>query len=121
MQQLYTFSDSCFNTDADRPQIRVKALKLYDYFRSSSATDHGKKGKRAIPDATDSRTPQIPFLDGNTAIAYAAGVMPGVYASTLAVLTEAQRRLSLQVSEDGQEWRPRKIIDFGAGLGTVAL
>ena len=107
--------------DADRPQIRIKALKLYDYFRSSSSTEYSKRGPRPAKDAVDTKSPQIPFLDGNTAIAYAAGVMPGVYASTVAVLNEAQRRLSLTPGEDGQEWRPRKIIDFGGGLGTVAL
>lgn len=65
--------------------------------------------------------PQIPFLDGNTALAYASGVMPGIYASTLAVLSEAQKRLSLQSDENGQPWMPKKIVDWGAGLGTAAL
>jgi ribosomal protein RSM22 (predicted rRNA methylase) len=106
---------------ADKPQIRQKALKLYDYFRSTSATAYGQKGKRAMPHASDNKLPQIPFLDGNTALAYASGVMPGIYASTLAVLSEAQKRLSLQPDEDGQPWMPKKIVDWGAGLGTAAL
>lgn len=73
-----------------------------------------------MPNANDKKWPQIPFLDGNTALAYASGVMPGIYASTLVVLSEAQRRLSLVPGEDGQEWKPKKIIDWGAGLGTAA-
>lgn len=55
------------------------------------------------------------------ALAYAAGVMPGAYAATFAVLAEARKRFAMQLGEDGLPWRPKKIVDFGAGLGSVAM
>jgi ribosomal protein RSM22 (predicted rRNA methylase) len=109
-------------TDADKPQIRLKAVKLYEYFRATSATNYGSKGKKASSSNSDAgRSPQTPFLDGNTALAYASGVMPSVYAATVAVMHEAQKKLSILAGEDGVEWKPRKIVDWGGGLGTVAL
>lgn len=113
------FFPCCGSLEADKPQVRQKALKLYEYFRASSTASSSQKGKKASRDAEP--TPQSPFIDGNTSLAYAAGVMPSVYASTLAVLTEAQHKLSL-LAEDGEvSWKPHKIVDWGAGLGTVAL
>ena len=103
----------------DKALLRSRALQLYEYFRSTRVPSAGKQKQASIGDNFD-KMPQKPFLDGSTALAYTAGVMPSIFASTLAVLGEAAKRFKLLASEGQQVWRPSKIIDWGAGVGSGA-
>lgn len=60
-----------------------------------------------------------PFLDGHTALAYTAGVMPSVYGATLAVLREAKQRFD-HMPGVASGWTPKQIVDWGAGVASGA-
>lgn len=100
----------------DKHLIRQRALVLYEFFRNSSAVTakRAKKDDEPMP-----KIPARPFLDGATAAAYMTGVMPSIYGATMAVLQEARHRFEL-ADHDRPPWRPQRIVDWGAGLGSVA-
>jgi len=82
------------------------------------------KGGSTKDDIAFDKPASRPFLDGTTALAYTAGVMPQIYGATLAVLQEARRCFDLFASDEASDsnvaWRPRKIVDWGAGVGSAA-
>lgn len=57
-------------------------------------------------------------MDGNTATAYTAGVMPSNFAATRTVLGEVKGRLDLLVSEHEEAWVPKQVVDWGARVGS---
>lgn len=103
------------STGADKPRIRQRALALYDHLRSSSSAPPTKDQQQQVQGPP---TSSKPFMDGPTALAYTAGVMPSIYASTRAVLGETKVRLGQLVHEGEEEWIPKQIVDWGAGVGT---
>jgi ribosomal protein RSM22 (predicted rRNA methylase) len=57
--------------------------------------------------------------DPITSLAYAAGAMPSVYAATLRVLFEVEKRLGSSVG-DHEAWSPEYVVDWGSGSGCSA-
>lgn len=108
-------------TDTDKQLLRQRALAIYEWFRKTS--DEPSPANRVKGDkhyAGYQKLPPKPFLDGATAVAYTAGVMPSIYGSTLAALLEARQRLDTSAIQAGvTPWLPRKIVDWGSGVGSV--
>ncbi|GAA93920.1 uncharacterized protein L969DRAFT_84622 [Mixia osmundae IAM 14324] len=109
--------------ESDRPLLRQDALKLYARMGESSRQGQQDRKKGRLPrdqrspaSVRDQRTKMV--YDHRSALAYAAGVMPSVYAATQSVLQETRKRLEASASQAG--WRPGRIIDFGSGTASTA-
>lgn len=100
--------------DADKAELRRNALDLYQHLRLSAAGPKEMAAKRAKQDDPRPKRTLPPYND-QTVLAYAAGVMPSVYAATLHVLKETRKKL---LSVD--DWIPDRIIDFGSGTSSAA-
>jgi ribosomal protein RSM22 (predicted rRNA methylase) len=100
---------------ADKTQLRRNALDLYAHLRLTAAGPKEVAARRAQQDDPRPKKSLPPYND-QTCLAYAAGLMPSVYAATLHVLKEARKKLLS--GED--KWTPSQILDFGSGTASAA-
>jgi len=102
--------------ECDKELLRQDALDLYKHLRGSSDDPRLATVKRQAQD--DPRPKRsLPPYNRNVTLAYAAGIMPSVYAATLHVLKEAEKRLSTGLPDTS--WSPLRIIDLGSGTSSA--
>lgn len=104
--------------DCDKERLRQDAVDLYKHLRMSSLDPREAAKQRAK--ASDPRPKKTaPPYNENVALAYAAGVMPSIYAATLQVFHEIQKRTAWQsIEEPG--WQPNRLVDWGSGTASAA-
>jgi len=102
-------------TDADKKKLRLDALALYKHLRASSS----EQTKKSFSDAKGTRDTRIknsaPPYNEDVSLAYAAGLMPSVYAATYRVFNEIAKR-----TESDVQWKPSRIVDWGSGTASAA-
>lgn len=94
---------------SDKKAIRLHALALYTHLRNTRGSLDRQLG---VP---EKRIRSIRY-DHPTALAYAAGVMPDSFSSSLRVFKEVARRISM----GNNAWRPTHIVDWGSGTASNA-
>ena len=113
------FSSHCSCKDCDRDRLRYNALSLYDHLRASGIDPRQASDKRkAQRDPRPKKT--LPPYNSEVTLAYAAGLMSSVYAATLRVFHEIDRRLLHPLPGESAGWTPTHIVDWGSGTGSAA-
>ena len=102
------------HSEADKKKLRQDALSLYAHLRASSS----EQTKKAAADLKGTRDPRpkktSPPYNEDVSLAYAAGLMPSIYASTYRVLSEIRKRT------ENDDWSPKRLVDWGSGTASAA-
>lgn len=96
------------HTESDKQKLRRDALDLFAHLRSSSPTSSNQRAANSDPRPKNT----LPPYNTEVTLAYAAALLPSVYAATLHVLSEAAKRLD--------DFAPSKILDYGSGTSSAA-
>lgn len=103
-------------TESDKQKLRTDALDLFAHLRSTSSSSNQRAGNNRTGSSGRDPRPKntLPPYNTEVTLAYAAALLPTLYAATVHVLSEAAKRLG------PAGFRPSTVLDFGSGLSSAA-